>query len=180
MSRTLRGIAGVLLMALGAVVLAVLVVPRLFGWSAYVVTSGSMLPTFGPGSVVVTAPVDPDALTKDDIVTFVDGSGGLTTHRVAGVEVSCAGGESVTSILTKGDANEEVDPMPLDARNVVGRAEFAVPHLGYLVSWIRTPLGAGAIAALLLFVVFAGGRRVDATDETTDPDQARAPEKVAP
>lgn len=177
--RILRGIAGVVLVAVGAAVLAVLVVPRLFGASAYVVTSGSMLPTFGPGAVLVTKPVDARELARNDIVTFVDGSGGLTTHRVAGVEVSFEAGETSTTISTKGDANEEADPMPLDPRNIVGKAEFAVPHLGYLVSWIKTPAGAGVAAALFLIVLFGGGRREDTADEAAHPDGARASERVA-
>jgi signal peptidase len=167
MVRILRGVAGIILVTFGAVVLAVLLLPRLFGSTAYVVTSGSMLPTFAPGSVIVTTPVNTDQLSNGDIVTFVDSSGGLTTHRVEAVTVSYKDGQSSTTITTKGDANEESDPVPLDPHNVVGKAEFAMPHLGYLVEWIKTPLGAGVLAALFLFVVFTG--RTVKDDEAQEP-----------
>ena len=156
MVRVLRVIVGTVLIMVGAAAFTVLVVPRLFGWHAYLVTSGSMVPTFSPGAVVVTAPVDPTKIAQDDIVTFLDASGEFTTHRVVGVTASSLGGEASLSFSTKGDANEDADPTQLEAQQVVGKAKFAVPHLGRLVSFVRTPVGGGLLAGIFLFMVFSG------------------------
>jgi signal peptidase len=168
-----RSLAGVVLVASGLAVFAVLIVPRLLGWDAYVVTSGSMEPTFGPGSVVVVAAVSPEDIRARDIVTFRDPDG-FTTHRVLRVTASSSGGEDSTALITQGDANADADPQPLDPRNVVGKARFAVPHLGFFVELIKSPLGAGAFAALFLFVAFSGRAREDDRATVAENEQREA------
>lgn len=165
----LRRLCCALLILAGTATFAVLVLPKLFGWNAYVVTSGSMAPTFDAGSVVVAAPVDPDEIMTGDIVTFVDPSG-LTTHRVVGMTSSSVAGKAARTFTTQGDANEEPDPAELHPQNIVGKAEFRVPNLGFLVSFVKAPLGAGLFAALVLFVVFTGGslRRPVPTERADD------------
>lgn len=140
----------------GVVAFSTLVAPKLFGWSSMVVTSGSMAPTFDAGSVVLITPVEASEVSEGDIVTFRDPDG-YTTHRVVGLESSWVEGEAKQSFATKGDANEENDPTPLDPRNIVGKAKFAVPYVGYAVNFAKTPAGAGALAALVLLVLFTGG-----------------------
>jgi signal peptidase len=164
MAKVARRLAAIVLLGLGLVAAAVLIGPRLVGWSAMVVTSGSMSPTFDPGAVVLVAPVDPDHLVMRDIVTFRD-PGGFTTHRIVGVTSSIVDGKTTRSFTTRGDANEDADPQTLDYRNVVGQARFAVPHLGYVVGFVKSPVGAGALAALALFVLFTGGSRPDRQPE---------------
>ena len=156
--KTLRRICAVLLTLAGIATFAALVVPQLFGWQAYVVTSGSMSPTFDAGAIVVTAPVDGNTVRTGDIVTFREPSG-LTTHRIAGMTSTSDAGVVSMTYTTQGDANEEPDAAPLHPENIVGKAQFIVPKLGYLVSFVKSPLGAGAFAALFLFVVFTGGKR---------------------
>ena len=43
--------------------------------------------------------------------------------------------------IIKGDANEDIDPAMVPARNVVGKACFHVPYFGYLSQFVKTPLG---------------------------------------
>ena len=155
MTTLLRRVCCAVLILAGAATFAVLVLPKLFGWNAYVVTSGSMAPTVDAGAVVVAAPVDPEDIMTGDIVTFVDPSG-LTTHRVVGMTSSSHAGKASRIFITKGDANEEPDPAELHPQNIVGKAKFGVPNLGFLVSFVKAPLGAGIFAALVLFVVFTG------------------------
>jgi signal peptidase len=157
--KAIRWAAGVTLVSVSVVMLGVLVAPRLFGWTSYLVTSGSMSPTFDAGAVVVAAPVDPESLKVGDIVTY-DISSGTTTHRIVERRVAHNPDATELAFTTRGDANEEADPSTLDPRNVVGKAKFAVPTLGYVVSIVRTPVGAGVIA-LLLVAFLLGGRRGD-------------------
>lgn len=162
-----RTVAIVALSFVAAVFILVLLVPKLFGWDAFVVTSGSMAPAFQAGSVVVVAPIPGEQVGMRDIVTFRDPVG-YTTHRIVGIEATSQGGEDDITFTTKGDANEEADPVPLDPRNIVGKANFAVPHVGYVIDLVRSPVGAGVLAALILYATF-GGRAIkpDRNDPTS-------------
>ncbi|GAB4071014.1 hypothetical protein GCM10028777_37890 [Angustibacter speluncae] len=143
--RTTRALATTLLCLVVLLLAATMLLPRAFGLDPLVVTSGSMSPTVDPGAVVlVGAPTR--ELAEDDVVTFRDGTGGLTTHRIASV-LHDADGTPV--LVTRGDANEDADPSPLAAEAVVGVARFAVPHVGYLVQSASTPAGIGVLLALV-------------------------------
>ncbi|MBN2098283.1 MAG: signal peptidase I [Dehalococcoidia bacterium] len=108
-----------------------------FGWRADTVLSGSMEPALPVGCVQVTKPVKPEDIKVGDIITFRSTTNGkLMSHRVTAVEV----GESYR-FRTKGDANEDVDPYLVVAENVVGRVCFKVPHVGYVVEYLKTPIG---------------------------------------
>ena len=43
-------------------------------------------------------------------------------------------------LTTKGDANNSVDALAAPASLAVGRVEFALPWLGYLMLWLSSPL----------------------------------------
>lgn len=141
------------LLAVGIVVLGV-VVPRLFGWNVYAVTSGSMEPTLGVGSVVAVKPVDTDQLDIGDVITYhANGTDELVTHRV--VKWSGRGADRV--LVTRGDANESVDPVAVPAAAVVGQVQFGVPKVGFVLALLKTPVGIGVAAALVAFALLSGG-----------------------
>jgi len=128
------GIALVILLMI-MVVLALLA-PH-FGWRADTVLSGSMEPALPVGCVQVTQPVKAEAIKVGDIITFRSPTNGkLMSHRVIAVEE----GNSY-QFRTKGDANEDVDPYSVPAQNVVGRVCFRLSHVGYVVEYLKTPLG---------------------------------------
>lgn len=133
-----------------------MLLPRALGWKVLVVTSGSMNPTIPPGALVGVRPVSPEQVGTGDIITFHrNGSAELVTHRVTSIIYAAKGME----IHTKGDANVSQDPGVIPAEALVGRAEFAVPHVGYAVNRIATPWGAGAAAALVGTVLLAPSRK---------------------
>lgn len=167
---SIRWAAGLLLAAVVVALAGVLLVPRVFGLTPYVVTSGSMRPTFEPGAVVLTASVPEAELAVGDIVTFQTADG-PTTHRIVEREGG-SGGSGAVLLTTQGDANDGRDQEPVDTRNVLGEVRFAVPATGYLLEWVRTPVGAGTLAALLAVVVLTGGRR--ASTETPAAVEARS------
>jgi signal peptidase len=108
-----------------------------FGWHVDVVFSGSMDPALKVGSMVLTRPVKAEDLNVGDIVTFYSPlNGELTSHRVVDIE----SGPSL-GFHTKGDANEEVDPLIVPAENVVGTICLQVPYLGYASHFLKTRLG---------------------------------------
>lgn len=81
------------------------VLPLLWGWDAYTVTSGSMAPLVRPGDVVVAGPaVHPDRLRRGTVVVLAPfrNGGAPVTHRI--VDRLTDG-----SYQTKGDANPVPD-----------------------------------------------------------------------
>jgi len=128
------GIA-LVVMLMTMVVLALLA-PH-FGWRADTVLSGSMEPALPVGCVQVTKPIKTEDIKVGDIITFHSPTNGkLMSHRVTAVEA----GESYR-FRTKGDANDDVDPYLVVAENVVGRVCFKVSHVGYVVEYLKTPIG---------------------------------------
>ncbi|WP_067052415.1 signal peptidase I [Methanofollis ethanolicus] len=128
-------LAGRACTALLVVAALVVVAAVLAGWQVEVVLSGSMEPAIPVGGVVVTAPVSPEDVRAGDIITFSSG-GHHVTHRVTAVVEGPTAG-----FITRGDANEDADPVPVAAGDVVGRALFSLPFLGYLAVFVRTPAG---------------------------------------
>lgn len=115
---------------------AILFAPHL-GWRIDNVLSGSMSPAITVGSAVVTQPVDVRTIDVGDVITYRSPRNGeVTTHRV--VEIKS---EIPRTFITKGDANEDVDPYTVPATNVEGKIVFDVPLLGYVADFIKTPMG---------------------------------------
>ncbi len=109
-----------------------------FSWRVDVVSSGSMEPQLLTGSLVVTRPVEPDAIVVGDVITFRLSTVGenMITHRVIGI-----GHSSSLHFLTKGDANSYPDPFTVPARNLIGKICFHVPYVGYITEFLKTPFG---------------------------------------
>jgi signal peptidase len=110
--------------------------PR-FGWHVDTVLSGSMEPAIPTGSLLVTRPVPPDDIHIGDIITF-SGSGRdrFITHRVMAIERT-----NGIVFTTKGDANNAEDPFPVPAEKVAGKVLVQIPFLGFIFSFVKTPLG---------------------------------------
>ena len=116
------------------------IVSRLGASNFLVVLSGSMEPTINMGDLVVTAPITSNAIKVGDIVAFYDGKEFPITHRVINIT---EGG-----FITKGDANEDPDPMVRSGSSVVGKIAFWVPFAGYLVYFAR-----GIYGLIILIIV---------------------------
>jgi signal peptidase len=126
----------ILIVWLIAIVVGLLLLPRVAGWRFDAVLTGSMEPVLNVGGVVVTRPVDIASIREGDIIAYHSGEL-LITHRVVQVIPE----DGATSFVTKGDATEEADSRPIPAENVVGKVIFHVPYFGYLAAFIKTPLG---------------------------------------
>ncbi len=121
--------------------------PDLFGHQLYIITGGSMNPTFEAGSLAILDPVSADEIDVGDVITYRGASAEtpLTTHRVR--EVNESGGER--SFVTRGDANRVDDP-PVMAEQLVGRVVYTVPYAGRLMEFGQTRRG------LLTLVIIPG------------------------
>ncbi len=106
-------------------------------WKTFIVSSGSMEPAIKTGAVALV--ISSDVYEEGDIITFGSYSKEKppTTHRI--VEIREDSGE--ISYITKGDTNDGVDMRPVSAKDVLGKVIFSIPYLGYLLYFIKTPLG---------------------------------------
>ncbi len=142
-----------------------------FGWRVDAVLSGSMEPQLKVGSLVITRPVEPEAIAVGDIIIFRPVAVGenLISHRVIGVEE-----HSPLYFKTKGDASEDPDPFIIPARNVVGKICFTVPYLGFATQFLKTTAGflfaLGIPGAIIIAMYIRNIRQVcaEGREETRD------------
>jgi signal peptidase len=99
----------------------------LFPLQPAVIISGSMRPALDVGDVVIIAEVPADVIEQGDIIQFREPEGITTVHRVVEIQ----GTEGNVVFITQGDANDEPDANPVIPENVVGRAVFDVPRIGW-------------------------------------------------
>ena len=148
--------------ALGTILLIILIVaclpltvPRLLGFELYTVISGSMEPEIPIGSLVFVKDIAPEDVQEKDVIAFYGGkdSNAIITHRVE--ENNVLTGEFVT----KGDANEDVDMIPVDYDDLIGRVELSVAKIGTLAQFLTSMNGkiaaAGVIVASMIMHLLA-------------------------
>lgn len=97
-----------------------------FGYKAIWCMSNSMAPTFHKGSLCyIDTNYDTNSVEQGDIIAFALTDGSQVTHRVYRVNED-------GSIVTKGDANSEVDFVPIAKEQIIGENVLQIEHLGNL------------------------------------------------
>lgn len=128
--------------------------PNFAGYRLYVVLTGSMVPVFDPGSMVVVKELDTKKIAVGDIITFKEpgDSKKTVTHRV--VEINNKKGN--LEFTTKGDANNANDRDQVNAGNVIGKEMFSVPYAGYFLDFAKTRKGRIYLLTLpgVLFIIY--------------------------
>ena len=143
---------------LGAVVsgaLALIVLPKLNDARPLTVLSGSMIPTFDPGDVVVVRDTDATSLEVGDVITFqpLPDDPRLTTHRVEEVRYGVDG----VSYVTQGDNNDAVDLEPVTPKQVRGEVWYVVPYVGYVSVWMAGGLLGSLVNLIAVGLLLYGG-----------------------
>jgi len=113
------------------------VLPRLGLYRPVTVLSGSMRPTFSPGDMVLVTPEPTSAVRVGQVISYQVPTGihQVETHRV--VKILQGGAHPV--IQTQGDANNWPDPWTAKLEgNTAWRMRAVLPHLGYVVNWLRS------------------------------------------
>ncbi|MBO5500862.1 MAG: signal peptidase I [Clostridia bacterium] len=144
-------------MVLVAVVFVFLIAGvRIFGIQVFGVLTGSMEPSYPTGSLIYVKDVEPSKLRVNDVITFSISPNVIATHRIVEI-VPDENNPSVVRYRTKGDANNDVDASLVNANNIIGKALFAIPQMGYLASYIQQPPGlyvAILVCGLMIAFVF--------------------------
>ncbi len=103
-------------------------------FNAYVVLSGSMLPSIQIKDIVVTKKVAEEELEIGDIITFISPDprfGGISvTHRIIDKYYDESSGNY--SYRTQGDNNNVADSALVPNNNILGKVILKIPKLGYL------------------------------------------------
>lgn len=132
---------------------AVGIILRLSGFGLYSVVTPSMTPAYPVGSLIITSPVEFDALKEGDVITFALSGNTIVTHRVYSVD------ESKKTLITKGDANDTPDRFELSGKDIIGKVVFSVPYIGFLSILLTTSRGiillvGIAVAMLCIFAAY--------------------------
>ena len=109
---------------------------RVIGYQVFSVLSGSMEPQFSVGDLIYVREVDPSEIKIGDAITFVLNKDlVVATHQVVRIDAENK------HFYTKGIANETEDAEPVHFNNLIGRAEYGIPLLGYISNYIQTSPG---------------------------------------
>lgn len=122
-----------------------------------VVLSGSMEPEIKTGSIVVTKPVK--QYNIGDVVIFgKDTPTDIpTTHRL----VSSRAVDGVMLYTTKGDANNAPDNTEIKLSDIHGKVMFSVPYAGYILDFIKKPLGLFIVIVIpAIFIIYDEVRKI--------------------
>jgi len=105
------------------VISIIFMISFLLGFRGLAIVSNSMNPTINRGDLVFID-INNHEITKGDIIAFTYGDK-IIVHRVYKVD------EKTFAVLTKGDANQNIDPWVVTDENYVGKYVFSIPLLGY-------------------------------------------------
>lgn len=108
--------------------------PRIWGYEAYNVVSGSMEPEIPVGSILYVKPMEPEKVKESDVIAFRSGDS-VVSHRV--VRNKLVEGE----LVTKGDANAGEDLNTVPYKALIGRVEYHLPVLGRVMFLYTSSIG---------------------------------------
>jgi signal peptidase I len=150
---------GRVLLAAAAIALVGVAAGLAGGYRVLVVRSGSMAPALQAGDAIVVRAVAPAAARPGQVVTFRDPSraGLLVTHRVRELRER----DGRVEVVTRGDANREVERWSIGADGRLGRLVLRLPRAGRLLGWLATPwLISGLLLGGSLVAAAAALRRI--------------------
>ncbi|MFA5523530.1 MAG: signal peptidase I [Tissierellales bacterium] len=126
--------------------------PSVLGIKVMSVLTGSMRPTLEPGDLILSKDVSPDEIKVGDVVTYRVNSHTLVTHRV----IDIINKDGKLAFQTKGDANNVEDGGLVLAEELVGSLALNIPKGGYIVDFIRRPIGLVLLIILPIFFLLGG------------------------
>lgn len=133
-------------------------VPSVFGFSVLQVKTGSMLPDYEIGTIVITKNVDANDLQVGDVISFYsldkDISGEVNTHRIEKIEHG--GDDNAPYFTTKGDNNTQVDKQKVWPSQIVGKVVYNLGTVsGSVIGIFQNPNVIFFVIVLpLIFITF--------------------------
>lgn len=127
--------SSVLLLAMLAVLTVTILVPLVAGAERFTVLTGSMQPTYPPGTLIVVKPAEPDELRVGTPITYQlkTGEPAVVTHRIIATAQNTRGERT---FVTRGDAGDTPDEKPVLVKQIRGKVWYSIPYLGYVNNWL--------------------------------------------
>lgn len=151
-------ITGTVLIVVVILLCSLLVLPEIFGYQMFHVISGSMEPAVNVGSLIYVHEGSPEEIKEKDIIAFYGmPDGGIVTHRV--VENNVVSG----IFITKGDANDAEDPLPVTYDHYIGKVVRVIPQMGKVMAVMTSFYGkiaAACVVGLGAILNLIGGRKM--------------------
>lgn len=123
-------------------------VPAAAGYKMFLVSSGSLHPVFKAGSVIAVKDLDSRRIRKGDIITFKDPAD--ETRTITRRVLSIAGAGDQIQFITSKNAKDRTKGAVVPAANLVGRVDYWVPYLGYILELAVSKIG------LVMFFIIPG------------------------
>lgn len=150
-----------------------------FGITPLVFRSGSMAPAIETGALALAKNTPADELDVGDVVNVTNASGTAITHRIVSID---APGTTAATLTLAGDDNDNADVetyVVSEAKRVI----FSVDKLGYVVTWLSSPIavfvGGILVGTLLVIAWRPRGRPESSSSESISGDDS-APGDSAP
>ena len=142
-------ILGIIIVIMVIILCIPFVVPKVIGVNVYEVVTSSMAPELPVGSVVYVQTCKADEVKVGDIISFYVGTDeeNIISHRVVEINVDEQGTFFFT---TKGDANSDIDSVPIDIKHLVGKVIFKINNVSWLVRLFDTSTGIIILIGLIL------------------------------
>ncbi len=115
-------------------------VPSVSGYLPLIVLTDSMYPEIQSGDLIICHTSEAENVEVGDVIAFFDPAGNgtsIVTHRVT--EITEQDGE--LAFITKGDANNVEDRMPVPAEDLVGVFQNRIPGMGSVAMFMQTTQG---------------------------------------
>ncbi|HEY9498268.1 MAG TPA: signal peptidase I [Terrimesophilobacter sp.] len=138
------GVSAGMLALVALIAVMAIVLPAATGSVPMTILTGSMTPTYPPGTLIIVQPVDPTNLRIGDPITYQIESGkpAVVTHRIIAVT---SGSDGSRTFTTQGDANSAADENPVLPVQVRGKVWYSIPYLG----WVNTVVNGESRAWLI-------------------------------
>lgn len=100
-----------------------------------VIYSGSMQPTLKVGDIAIIDDVDIESIKEGDLIQYVGYDNvSLIIHRVVNIQQQ----ENQNVFITKGDANDDPDSMPVTPNRITGKSVFTIPGIGWIQIFFKS------------------------------------------
>lgn len=136
------------------VLVIIFLVPKLFRFKTYIVTSGSMEPLYPTGSLIYVKKVPPETIVENDAITFyMENTQIIATHQVYEVdkENKCFKTQGINNKDEEGNIIH--DAKPVSFSSLIGKPVLCIKHLGHVNRLITTPPGIYIIVMFTIFII---------------------------
>ena len=122
----------------------------IFGYTAFINTGTSMLPSIRPGDLIIVE--RQDSYEEGDIISFISPGNYITTHRVIDIKNN--------NYITQGDNNSFVDGSEVGPKTIYGKKVLVIPSVGKIIEFLwKNKYVLGAVVIVPLIILYVAKRR---------------------